>query len=211
MTRQRTVPKATVFRLSLYLRHLERLRREGRETVSSHDLGRALGLTDAQVRKDLTYFGQFGCRGVGYTVADLIKQLKRILGTDREWNVVVLGAGNLGRALSAYKGFKKQGFNIVALFDSDPGKIGDRLGEFTIQSMQELPAAVASHDARIGLICVPAEAAQSVADQAVRAGVRGLLNFAPVSLDVPEPAVQVSEDLAVRLAQLCFEMRSPLP
>ena len=208
MARPKTVPKATVFRLSLYLRQLDLMRRDGRETIASRELGHALGLTDAQVRKDLACFGQFGTRGVGYRVEALIRHLKEILGTDRERNVVVLGAGNLGRALSAYRGFRSQGFKIVALFDNNPEKIGSAVGDFFIQPMEQLPETVSRCDARIALVCVPAAAAQSVADQAVRAGIRGLLNFAPISLEIPQTAVEVSEDVAVRLEQLSFQMRS---
>ncbi len=208
MIHSRTVPKATVFRLSLYLRQLELLLDQGRETVSSRELGLALSLTDVQVRKDLTYFGQFGTRGVGYKVGGLIQQLKHILGTDRRWNVVVLGAGNLGRALSAYKGFASQGFNIVALFDKDPAKVGQRAGAFTVQSMEDLAETVEKYDARIALICVPAHAAQDVTDHAVRSGIKGLQNFAPVTLSVSAATAQVSEDLAVRLEQLAFQMQN---
>ena len=202
----RVVPKATVFRLSLYLRQLDVLSRRGRETVSSRELGQALSLTDAQVRKDLAHFGQFGYRGVGYKVNELAEQLRRILGTDHKWNVVVLGAGNLGQALSAYKGFKNQGFDIVGVFDSDVTKVGHEAGGLIIQSMETLPEAVSRLDVKIALLCVPADAAQKVADEARRAGVRGLFNFAPVTLDLPEGVVLVSEDLAIRLEQLSFEL-----
>ncbi len=207
MSRSKTVPKAAVFRLSLYLRQLELLHRQGCRTVSSRELAHALNLTSAQVRKDLTYFGQFGYRGVGYKVNELISELRQILGTDRDWNVVVLGAGNLGRALSAYKGFKKQGFNIVGLFDNDADKIGRLVGSFTIRSMNELPGAVAKRDVQIALICVPTDAAQDVVDLAVRAGIPGVFNFAPVTVQVPGSTVQASEDLAIRLEQLSFELR----
>ena len=207
MLRSGTVPKVAVFRLSLYLRQLELLRRRGCQTVSSRELAHALNLTAAQVRKDLTYFGQFGYRGVGYKVNELIPELRKILGTDRDWNIVVLGAGNLGRALSAYKGFKKQGFNIVGLFDSDSDKIGSPVGGFTIRPMSELSEAVAEQNVQIALICVPADAAQDVVDLAVRAGIRGVFNFAPVTLEVPGSTVQASEDLAIRLEQLSFELR----
>jgi len=206
MSARRPVPKAAIFRLSLYLRELERLRAETRETVSSRELGRALNLTDAQVRKDLTYFGQFGHRGVGYRVSELIPQLRHILGTDRKWNVVVLGAGNLGRALSAYRGFRNQGFNIVGLFDNDPAKIGQDVGDLTVESMDALSTTVQARDVQIAIICVPAEAAQTVTDLALRSGIPGIFNFAPVTLEVPGSTVEVSEDLAIRLEQLTFDL-----
>src|SRR5829696_1877266 len=129
------VPNPAVRRLSLYLRQLESFKKKDRRTISSKQLGESLGLTDAQVRKDFAYFGQFGHPGIGYRVDDLIAQVKRILGTDKTWNVLLVGAGNLGRALSAYRGFEAKGFRLVAVFDNDPAKIGRRLGPFTIQSL----------------------------------------------------------------------------
>src|ERR687897_1781011 len=137
--RPESVPNPAVRRLSLYLRQLEALKRGGRSTVSSKQLGESLGLTDAQVRKDLAYFGQFGHPGIGYRVDELIAQVKRILGTDRTWNILLVGAGNLGRALSAYRGFEAKGFRLITVFDNDPGKVSKRLGPFTIQSLAEVP------------------------------------------------------------------------
>src|SRR6187551_2017843 len=140
--RPELIPNPAVKRLSLYLRQLERLKRKDRRTVSSKQLGESLGLTDAQVRKDLAYFGQFGHPGIGYRVDDLIQQLRRILGTDKTWNVLLVGAGNLGRALTAYKGFQSKGFQLVAVFDNDPAKHGRRIGPFTVQPMGEIAATV---------------------------------------------------------------------
>jgi len=140
--RPESVPNPAVRRLSLYLRQLESFQRKNRRTISSKQLGESLGLTDAQVRKDLAYFGQFGHPGIGYRVDDLIAQVRRILGTDRTWNVLLVGAGNLGRALSAYKGFHAKGFQLIAVFDADPTKVGKRLGPFTIQNLTDMPAAV---------------------------------------------------------------------
>jgi len=204
------IPKAAVFRLSLYLRELSELRGEGVETISSSKLGNILDLTDAQVRKDLAYFGQFGYPGVGYRVDELIGELKRILGTDRIWDVVLIGCGNLGRALAAYKGFRRQGFQIVGAFDSDPKKVGRTVGELTVQPMGELPETVARTGSRIAVICVPPDQAQAVADQAAAAGIRGILNFAPTSITTSAHVVQDSVDLAIRLEQLSFRLRSLL-
>src|SRR5438270_3144591 len=131
------IPNPAVRRLSLYLRQLEAFKRGDRRTISSKQLGESLNLTDAQVRKDLAYFGQFGHPGIGYRVDDLIAQVRRILGTDRVWNVMLVGAGNLGRALSAYRGFESKGFRLVAVFDNDPAKIGRKLGPFVIQPLEE--------------------------------------------------------------------------
>src|SRR6184192_3857551 len=139
------IPNPAVRRLSLYLRQLEGFKRKDRRTISSRQLGESLGLTDAQVRKDLAYFGQFGHPGIGYRVEDLIGQVRRILGTDKIWNVVLIGAGNLGRALSAYRGFDAKGFRLVAVFDNDPTKVGRKLGPFLIQPLTELQAAVQKH------------------------------------------------------------------
>jgi redox-sensing transcriptional repressor len=207
--RPESIPDPAVRRLSLYLRQLETFKRKERRTISSKQLGESLGLTDAQVRKDLAYFGQFGHPGIGYRVDELIGQVKRILGTDKVWNVVLVGAGNLGRALGAYRGFNAKGFNVVSVFDNDPGKIGKKLGAFTVQPLSEMPASVQKHAIRLGIIGVPADAAQDVADQLIAAGIRGLLNFAPVSLSVPRDVALSSVDVAVQLEQLSFQVNVP--
>src|SRR5436853_5079110 len=142
------IPTPAVRRLSLYLRQLESFKRKDRRTISSKQLGESLGLTDAQVRKDFAYFGTFGHPGIGYRVDDLITQVKRILGTDKTWNVLLVGAGNLGRALSAYKGFNAKGFRLVAIFDADPSKVGRKLGPFAIQPISEMVATVQKQQIR---------------------------------------------------------------
>ena len=204
--RPELIPNPAVRRLSLYLRQLEAFKRKDRRTISSKQLGESLGLTDAQVRKDLAYFGQFGHPGIGYRVADLIQQIRKILGTDKTWNVVLVGAGNLGRALSGYKGFEPKGFRLVAVFDNDPGKVGKRLGPFTIQALSQLQPAVQRDSVRLAILAVPADNAQDVADQVVAAGVRGLLNFAPVSINVPPQVAVSTVDVAVHLEQLSFQV-----
>jgi redox-sensing transcriptional repressor len=205
-TRQEPVPNPAVRRLSLYLRQLEAFKRKDRRTISSKQLGESLGLTDAQVRKDFAYFGQFGHPGIGYRVDDLIAQVKRILGTDKTWNVLLVGAGNLGRALMAYKGFDQKGFRLVAVFDADPSKVGKRQASFTIQPLGELASTVAKQNIKLAMVAVPADNAQDVADQLVSAGVRGLLNFAPVSITVPPEVALNAVDLAVQLEQLSFQV-----
>jgi redox-sensing transcriptional repressor len=157
------------------------------------------------VRKDLAYFGQFGHPGIGYRVEDLIAQVRKILGTDKTWNVLLVGAGNLGRALMAYKGFEKKGFRLAAVFDADPGKLGKKQGPFPIQPLSELSATIAAKNIRLGIIAVPADHAQDVADQLVGAGLRGILNFAPVSITVPSEVALTAVDLAVQLEQLSFQ------
>ncbi len=205
------VPSPVVRRLSLYLRQLESLHREGCTTISSKQLGESLGLTDAQVRKDLAVFGQFGHPGIGYRVDELIPQVKHILGTDKTWNVLLVGAGNLGRALMAYKGFDAKGFRMVAVFDNDPGKTGRKIGAFVVQGIEELAECVRKQNIRMAILAVPAGVAQEVADRLVGAGVRGLLNFAPVSLTLPPEVAANSVDLAVQLEQLSFQVNcSPL-
>jgi redox-sensing transcriptional repressor len=200
------IPNPAVKRLSLYLRQLESFRRKDRRTISSKQLGESLNLTDAQVRKDLAYFGQFGHPGVGYRVEDLIAQVKRILGTDRVWSVLLVGAGNLGRALMAYKGFDAKGFRLTSVFDASPNLAGKKLGPFTVQPMSELEETIARHQIRLAMIAVPADHAQGVVDHLVAAGIRGILNFAPTSVTVPPHIALNAVDLSVQLEQLSFQV-----
>jgi redox-sensing transcriptional repressor len=209
MSKSDSVPGPTVRRLSLYLRQLEAFRESNLQTVSSKQLGDALRITDAQVRKDLAYFGQFGQAGIGYNVEELITRVRGILGTDQPWNALVIGAGNLGRALLSYRGFKKKGFELIAVFDADETQVGEPVGvdsEIRIQPMSELRRTVEEKDIKLAVVAVPAEAAQAVADDAIEAGVRGILNFAPVALHVPPGISLVSLDLAVHLEQLSFQI-----
>lgn len=201
-----SIPNPAVRRLSLYLRQLEGFKRKDRRTISSRQLGESLNLTDAQVRKDLAYFGQFGHPGIGYRVDDLIQQVRRILGTDKVWNVLLVGAGNLGRALSAYRGFQAKGFKLVSIFDADAGKVGRKLGPFVIQPMSELAKTVEKRQVRLAITAVPADFAQGVVDQLVAAGVRGILNFAPTSVHVPPHVALNAVDLSVQLEQLSFQV-----
>jgi redox-sensing transcriptional repressor len=205
-TRPELIPNPAVRRLSLYLRQLEAFKRKDRRTISSKQLGEALHLTDAQVRKDLAYFGQFGHPGIGYRVEDLIAQVKKILGTDKVWNVLLVGAGNLGRALVAYKGFNAKGFRLTNVFDAGPQIAGKKVGAFTIQPMTELEGTVQKNQIRLGMIAVPADSAQTVVDQLVAAGVRGILNFAPTSVSVPPHVALNAVDLSVQLEQLSFQV-----
>lgn len=210
-SRPDSIPLPAVRRLSLYLRQLEVLAGQGRSTVSSRELGRVLGLTDAQVRKDLAYFGQFGHPGIGYRLEEVTGRIRRILGTDRTWNTALIGLGNLGQALAAYRGFLSKGFRLVAVFDIDRAKLGrpvPGLSGVEVQPLAELATTVASRSILLAIIAVPAAAAQNVADQVVAAGVRGVLNFAPVALNVPENVAFSSVDLAVRLEQLSFQVNS---
>ncbi len=196
--------RASVGRLSLYLRRLERLQREGARTVSSSQLGDALGITDAQVRKDLAYLGNLGQPGIGYPTEEVIAAIRRALGIDREWSVALIGVGNLARALLRYRGFQQRGFRIVALFDVDPEKIGQRVDGLEIHGPERMAAVIAASGAELGLLTVPPESAQAVADALVVAGIRGVLNFAPIVLRLPPGVSLVSVDLTVQLEQLAF-------
>lgn len=196
------IPRAVVHRISYYLRQLERLRHEGVDTTSSSALGQAIGASDAQVRKDLACFGQLGRRGVGYDVERLIRVLRAILSVDREWHVAVVGAGNVGNALATHRVFHERGFRIVAVFDNDPRKEGTTCGGFKVRPMWDLERAVREFEISVGILAVPAQSAQAVADQLVAAGVRGILNFAPAHVHVPEGHEIRSVDFAVELQQL---------
>ena len=198
------IPPAVVSRLSLYLRELQHLVRQGHETVSSNMLGPLLGFSDAQVRKDLAHFGQFGYPGIGYRCPELIDAIKRILGTDRRWPVAVVGMGNLGQALIGHKGFERQGFSIVAAFDVDDAKVGKRIADIPILPLGDLARATKELGIQMAMLAVPASAAQSVADQAAVAGIRGIVNFAPVTISLPKGVHQVGVDLAMELEQLSF-------
>jgi redox-sensing transcriptional repressor len=202
------VPKAVVSRLSLYLRELQHLVHEGHPTTSSSQLGGRLGFTDAQVRKDLAYFGHFGYPGIGYRCDELMAAVRRILGTDQRWNSVLVGAGNLGRALLGYRGFSQQGFNVVAAFDADPAKAGSSIEGVPVHHLDRLSEVAEANRIRLAMIAVPAAAAQGVADRLVAAGVEGILNFAPVTLALPEHVSLVGVDLAIELEQLSFAVMS---
>jgi redox-sensing transcriptional repressor len=196
--------RASVGRFSLYLRRLEGFRTDGVRTVSSSQLGEALGIPDTQVRKDLAYLGNLGHRGVGYPTEDLIAALRATLGVDRTWSVVLVGVGNLARALLRYRGFQQQGFHIVALFDADPAKLGQKVEGLEVHSPEQLAPLVAATGAELALLTVPAEEAQKAADALVAAGIRGILNFAPAVLRLPGHVRLVAVDLAVQLEQLAF-------
>jgi redox-sensing transcriptional repressor len=200
------IPEPTIRRLSLYLRELREREEMGQTTLSSKKLGEALGLTDAQVRKDLALFGQFGHPGVGYRTGELIERIRKILGKDLRWNACIVGAGNIGRALMPYARFRRDGFDIVAIFDRDPAVVGTTVGDHRVRSLDEIPALVRSRDIKIGIITVPGEAAQETAARLLDAGIIGILNFAPRRLDVGQRASVVNVDFSVALEQLAFQI-----
>ena len=206
----RFVSEFTATRLSIYVRCLAVLEAEGVRHVSSQNFARRFDLNSAQIRKDLATFGEFGVRGVGYEISELHKHLASILGLDRTRRVVIIGAGHLGQALADYGGFQSDGFAIAALFDNDPRKIGARTRTgIVVRDLAELAGVVAREDVSIGVISVPASAAVSVARRCVAAGLKALLNFAPVRLNLP-PGVRVKNvDLKIHLETLAFYIPSP--
>lgn len=180
-----SVPAIVVGRLPLYLRALTQLANQGQRITSSQDLSDLLGFSSAQIRKDLSYFGEFGKQGTGYEIGYLHDQLQKILKVDRVWEMVLIGAGDLGHALAHYEGFAPRGFRITAIFDSDPKKIGGKMGQHVVQDVAKLQAVVKEKKIEVAILAVNAEHAQSVADQAVEAGIHAILNYAPRTLNVP--------------------------
>ncbi|MGY2003180.1 redox-sensing transcriptional repressor Rex [Blastococcus sp. SYSU DS1024] len=202
--RPRTIPEATVARLAVYLRVLTSFADGGRTTVSSGDLATAAGVNPAGLRKDLSHLGSCGVRGVGYDVRALRERIARVLGAEQSRACVLVGIGNLGSALADYAGFGSRGFEFVGLFDAAPARVGQRIGGLTVQDVAGLESAVTAAGASIGVIATPAEVAQPVCDRLVAAGVRSILNFAPVTLSAP-PGVDVRQvDLSVELQVLAF-------
>jgi redox-sensing transcriptional repressor len=206
-TSELRLSRASAARLSLYLRCLENWRRDGVETVSSRQIAATLGIQDAQVRKDLTPLGSLGQPGVGYRVAPLVAAIRQALGIDRTWVAVLVGVGNLARALLRYQGFRQQGFHIAALFDSDASKVSQRVEGLEVLALGELPRKVRQSGAELGIITVPAESAQGVADLLLEAGIRGVLNFAPAVLRLPATVRLVNVDLTIQLEQLAFQVQ----
>jgi len=204
MTRNRRISESTVRRLSIYYRLLSTLEKEGSPTVSSRELAEREKLTPAQVRKDLSFFGSFGTRGLGYPVKELREKIARILGLNRTWNVAVVGAGNIGSALVSYREFQKQGFLIKLIFDNDQRKIGSSHKGILVSDVLQLADELRAHNIDIVVIAVPAPAAQGVVEGAVSAGVRAILNFAPASLKVPANVSLRNENMSMELEQLSY-------
>ena len=202
----RKAADSTIRRLSLYLRYLEEFEHRGQATVSSDALATRGGTTSAQVRKDLSFFGSFGKRGLGYPVAELAVQLREILGLNRRYRLVVIGAGKIGSALVQYRGFRLRGFDIVAIFDTDPGKIGRTFNGLQVRDMADLESALAAMPVDMGVIVVPGEQAQAVADRLVGSGVKAILNFAPAQLAVPDEVSLKNVNLALELEALSFAL-----
>ena len=202
----RRIADSTVRRLSLYLRFLEESSQRGLVTISSDELARRGGTTSAQVRKDLSFFGSFGKRGLGYSVPELTDSLREILGLRRDWQVIIVGAGKIGTALAQYRGFRQRGFRVTAVYDRDPEKIGTQWDALTVRDMAQIERDIAKEHPDIAVLTTPAEEAQNVVDRLVGAGMRALLNFAPIQLQVPPDVTLKNVNMAMELEGLSFAL-----
>jgi redox-sensing transcriptional repressor len=201
------IPRPTAARVSAYLRELEVRLERGDRTVRSREIGESLGLTDAQVRKDLRFLGLSGHPGVGYSIEDALVRLHSLAGTDRGWRVALVGAGNIGKALMSYTRFEDEGFRIAAVFDIDPAKAGLRIGSLEVLPMQRLAKTIAEKEIRIGIVATPIASAQQAADALVAAGIEGILNFAPRRLELPASIATTEVDLSMSLMNLALQVR----
>ncbi|MGB7338536.1 MAG: redox-sensing transcriptional repressor Rex [Phototrophicaceae bacterium] len=201
------IPDIVIGRLPLYLRALTRLQQEGRDVTSSHELGRRLGISSAQIRKDLSHFGGFGKQGTGYQIEFLVEKLRDVLQVNQEWHVAVIGAGHLGSAVSKYAGFTERGFRISWLFDADETKVGDSVGGIKIYSINDIETVITENHCQIAMIAIPAEHAQEVTDRLVKVGVRSILNYAPISLVVPDDVMVQYIDPVVHLQHMTYYLR----
>ena len=195
----------------MYLRYLEDLDTRGRETASSDELAQLCGTTPAQVRKDLSFFGSFGKRGLGYPVHALSDRLRQILGLEHEWRVVIIGAGKIGAALANYRGFLQRGFRVVGVYDNDADKIGQPWGGATVRDMSDLETDIEREDAQIAVLAIPADDAQQVVDRAIDSGIRAILNFAPTQIAVPAHVSLKSVNMAMELESLSFALTNSFP
>lgn len=201
---KQNIPEGVIERLPAYLSVLIQLRRGGQSTVSSARLGELTDVNPAQIRRDLTHFGSFGRRGIGYDIVSLIDHIQRILGTDHTHRIALVGAGNLGSAIANYDGFSKQGFLVSAIFDVDPAKVGSRIGDVTVRHLDELPKTVDAQSIRIGVIAVPPGSAQAVADVMCTSGIKVILNYSPSIVDVPEGVTLHNTDPVLELLHTLY-------
>jgi len=202
--KERKIPKETIDRLPLYLRCLEKLIEDGEENISSKNFSKRLNLNSAQVRKDLSYFGDFGTRGVGYKTKKLASKIREILNLNTKWKMALVGVGNIGSALLTYTGFDERDFQVEMAFDSDPELIGKEINDVEIEEVSRLPERIEAEEIKLGIIAVPASAAQEIADQMVEGGVTGILNFAPALLNLPEEVRLAQVDITKELEQLVY-------
>jgi redox-sensing transcriptional repressor len=202
------IPPVVIDRLPLYARALSKLEEGGHEVVSSQELGTRLGVTPAQIRKDLSYFGRFGKQGRGYNVRKLLDELWRILGLDKQWRMALVGVGKLGRAILGYEGFAPQGFRIVQAFDANPKRIGERINNLTVKNVEELERVLMKDPVDVGIVAVPADIAQDVIDALVKCGVRAILNYAPIAARVP-PGIQIKRiEPVLALQSMTYYMKN---
>lgn len=201
---ENSIPGIIVGRLPIYLQALEHMHNQGILTTSSQELGEVIGISAAQIRKDLSQFGEFGKQGKGYSIPYLVEQLRAILKIDRIWEIAVIGAGNLGRAIAHYQSFVNHGFRISMIFDNDSTRIGTQIEHFTVQDMADLVPLIQKSGIKIAMLTVPASAAQTVTDNLVKAGIKAILNYAPISLSVPEDVHVQSVDPVIYLQKMTY-------
>ncbi len=200
----KVIPDIVVGRLPLYLRTLQTMAHQGRQVTSSQELGEYLGISAAQIRKDLSQFGEFGKQGTGYNIPFLIDQLSEILNVNRTWEIAIVGVGDIGHAVARYQGFANRGFIVSMIFDSDPSKIGQMVGEFVVQDAANLIEKVRSAGIKVAMITVPADSAQNVAEKLIKGGVRAILNYAPITLNIPADVKVQHIDPAVHLQRMTY-------
>ena len=198
------IPDIIITRLPVYLRALQRMADNGLKTTSSQELGERVRISAAQIRKDISQFGEFGKQGTGYSIEYLIDKLREILKVDRMWDVIIVGAGDVGHALARYQGFANCGFKVVMIFDNDKNKVGEKVGDFTVEDTANLVEKVKSAGIKIAMLTIPASAAQEIADKLVEAGVKAILNYAPISLSVPKGVRVQHIDPATHLQRMTY-------
>lgn len=199
-----TIPDIVVGRLPLYLRALQRMSTQGRSFTSSQELGERLGISAAQIRKDLSQFGEFGKQGTGYNIEYLIEQLRIILKVDRVWDMAVVGAGDIGHAVAHYGGFQDRGYRVMRIFDNDPEIIGKQIGKFTVEDSATMVESIKSAGIKVAMIAVPASKAQEVTDRLVEAGIKAILNYAPINITVPDDVKVQHTDPATHLQRMTY-------
>jgi len=201
---QKPIPDIVVGRLPIYLRALQRMAQDGQHVTSSQEMSERLGISAAQIRKDLSQFGEFGKQGTGYNIEYLVEQLRQILKVNRVWDIAVVGAGDIGSAVARYQGFADRGFRVTMVFDIDPHKIGLMLGKFTIQDYAQMAELIRMAGIRVAMITVPASRAQEVADELIKAGVKAILNYAPININVPEGVYVQHTDPVTHLQRMTY-------
>lgn len=201
---EKVIPDIVVGRLPIYLRALQRMLEENRRVTSSQELGERLGISAAQIRKDLSQFGEFGKQGTGYSIDYLAEQIRQILHVDRVWDMAVVGAGDIGSAVARYQGFSNRGLRVAMIFDSDPAKIGTQVGSFTVKDTKTIKESIREAGIQVAMIATPSQAAQEVAEELVSAGVKAILNYAPINLSVPEDVRVQYIDPVIHLQRMTY-------